>query len=398
MDSSSLESGYLVPNYVIVAGQGEGVDRLIAVIDNTSPNVDRCELFIDARDIKQEEGVDALIQRGNQKLSEYGSKEVYNISFSQSFIDRYRTHFDLGDIGTIKDRKISSGSMDFYLTKIEEVYEEGILTINATFGYDKTSLSDAIKRIESKTASLISAEGGGVIPIASGGTGATTAELARTNLGITPANIGASPTGHTHTADNITNFQSAIRDFLYPVGSIYMSVVSTSPASLFGGSWSAWGAGKVPVGVNTGETEFNTVEKTGGAKTHTLQTTEIPSHNHTQNAHTHTQNSHTHTQDAHTHTQDAHSHDVRVGITHSDGEVASGEYLTSVSLTAGSHRKRYICPQVSAQPAIYYATPAIAGATATNIATTATNNVTGGGGAHNNLQPYITCYMWKRTA
>ena len=55
----------------------------------------------------------------------------------------------------------------------------------------------------------------------------------------------------------------------YPVGSIYMSVVSTSPATLFGGTWSAWGAGRVPVGLDAGQTEFDTVEETGGAKTHT---------------------------------------------------------------------------------------------------------------------------------
>lgn len=55
--------------------------------------------------------------------------------------------------------------------------------------------------------------------------------------------------------------------YVYPVGSIYMSTNNTNPANLFGGSWVAWGSGKVPVGVNTSETEFNTVEKTGGSKT-----------------------------------------------------------------------------------------------------------------------------------
>jgi len=57
-------------------------------------------------------------------------------------------------------------------------------------------------------------------------------------------------------------------DLIYPVGSIYMSVNSTNPSVMFGGTWESWGSGKVPVGVNTEETEFNTVEKTGGEKTH----------------------------------------------------------------------------------------------------------------------------------
>jgi len=56
---------------------------------------------------------------------------------------------------------------------------------------------------------------------------------------------------------------------IYPVGSIYMSVNSTNPGTLFGGTWAAWGAGRVPVGINTSDADFNTVEKTGGTKTHT---------------------------------------------------------------------------------------------------------------------------------
>ena len=55
---------------------------------------------------------------------------------------------------------------------------------------------------------------------------------------------------------------------IYPVGSIYMSVNSTNPSSLFGGTWVPWGSGRVPVGVNTSDGNFNFVEKTGGASTH----------------------------------------------------------------------------------------------------------------------------------
>lgn len=60
-----------------------------------------------------------------------------------------------------------------------------------------------------------------------------------------------------------------ITQFVYPVGSIYINAgVATNPATLFGfGTWVAFGAGKVLVSVNTEDSDFNTVEKTGGAKT-----------------------------------------------------------------------------------------------------------------------------------
>ena len=64
----------------------------------------------------------------------------------------------------------------------------------------------------------------------------------------------------------------------YPVGSIYINAsVATNPATLLGfGTWAAFGAGRVMVGLDAGQTEFDTAEETGGAKTHTLTTGELP--------------------------------------------------------------------------------------------------------------------------
>ena len=65
---------------------------------------------------------------------------------------------------------------------------------------------------------------------------------------------------------------SNIVDIIYPVGSIYMSATMSSAsqvAAALGGTWVAWGSGRVPVGVDTTQTEFNSSEKTGGSKTHT---------------------------------------------------------------------------------------------------------------------------------
>ena len=74
--------------------------------------------------------------------------------------------------------------------------------------------------------------------------------------------------GDTFTAANMTDFESKIYNAIYPVGSIYMSVNNVNPSTLFGGTWVAWGAGRVPVGVDTAQTEFDTVEETGGSKNH----------------------------------------------------------------------------------------------------------------------------------
>ena len=126
-------------------------------------------------------------------------------------------------------------------------------------------------------------------------------------------------------------------DLIYPVGSIYISVKSTNPGTLFGGTWVAWGAGRVPVGVNTSDSSFNTVEKTGGEKTHKLTTNEMPNHGHQTN------------------------------------------------ITLGN--------RTQSGSGIWAAAPGEVDSTWVGQA-----RGVGGSAAHNNLQPYITCYMWKRTA
>lgn len=75
---------------------------------------------------------------------------------------------------------------------------------------------------------------------------------------------------------------SAIMGLVYPVGVVVTLGVSTNPATLFGvGTWTAI-AGKVIVGIDAGQTEFDALDETGGAKTHTLTTDEIPAHGHSE--------------------------------------------------------------------------------------------------------------------
>ena len=145
----------------------------------------------------------------------------------------------------------------------------------------------------------------------------------------------------TNDSGTLVALKQYLRDLLYPVGSIKMTTVNTNPSTYLGGTWVAWGSGKVPVGVNTPETEFATVEKTGGEKTHTLSIDEIPYHQHVI----------------------------------SDVFTDSSQTQTGYRVSSGTFSKnwRYSGSGVD-------------------------SGGRGGNGAHNNLQPYITCYMWKRTA
>ena len=142
----------------------------------------------------------------------------------------------------------------------------------------------------------------------------------------------------------------------WPIGSIFIGAIDTSPATLLGmGTWSEIGQGRVLVGQDTGQTEFDTLLETGGAKTHVLTTGEMPAH--------------THVQDAHTHIQDAHNHST-FGVGTGLGLLGGGAAGVGV----------------------------VGSTVATNQNTTPTNQNTGGGGAHNNLQPYLIVKMWRRTA
>ena len=67
--------------------------------------------------------------------------------------------------------------------------------------------------------------------------------------------------------EELKTTQLRVRETLYPVGSIYMSATMSTVEEVqatFGGTWEAWGSGKVPVGVDPEDTDFDTVEATGG--------------------------------------------------------------------------------------------------------------------------------------
>lgn len=118
-----------------------------------------------------------------------------------------------------------------------------------------------------------------------------------------------------------------------PIGSIYISVINQNPSNYFGGTWEQFANGRTLVGVDTSQTEFNSVEKTGGEKNHKLSVAEMPSHNH-------------------------------------------NAYLYGGNLASAAGRLLF---ETAAGQEFYNSIKS-----------------TGGDQPHNNLQPYITVYMWKR--
>ena len=70
-------------------------------------------------------------------------------------------------------------------------------------------------------------------------------------------------------------------DLVYPIGSIYITTNTVDPSVLFGGKWERYAAGRCLVGYQSGDNEFGTVGATGGEKTHTLTVQELASHKHT---------------------------------------------------------------------------------------------------------------------
>lgn len=175
--------------------------------------------------------------------------------------------------------------------------------------------------------------------------------------------------------------KSEILNQTYPVGSIYISVTNTNPGTLFGGTWVAWAPGRVPVGINTSDTNFSTVEKTGGNSTVTLSIENLPKHNHLVNKHSHGAGSIT------IRSGGTHSHNITLSY---DKDTASGSAKNRVSPNrqGGTTISGNFTENGGDHSHLVSGVTDEAGGSTDYI---------GNDTAHNNLQPYITCYMWKRT-
>lgn len=277
-------------------------------------------------------------------------------------------------------------------------------------------------------------------------------------------------TDTSFVSDNVQDAISEISlanifNLVYPVGSIYMSTVNTNPGTLFGGTWIAWGSGRVPVGVDANDTAFDTVEETGGSKSQsytpagsnaavklTAAQSGVPAHAHGLNSHKHSVGAHSHGLNSHTHSyvkantttggtaitvdqMPSHTHltvnnaagtknaltaNNTVGFYAVSGDTdlpyslragSGGANVSKSSATGGSNTHNHSVGNTSTS------TTAATGSTADSTAfdsgaasgNTANNTAAAASESHNHtftgteatishLQPYITCYMWKRTA
>ncbi len=161
-------------------------------------------------------------------------------------------------------------------------------------------------------------------------------------------------TGTSSTQIATTAFVQSALVGAYPVGSIYMNAtVATNPATLLGfGTWAAFGAGKVPVGLNASDSDFDTVEETGGTKDAI-----IPTHNHTA---------------ASVVDDPGHNHTFTRYSQLQGGTGGSTFWVNATTVNTST--------------------------ATTNITVTTTTANAGESATGKNLQPYIVVYMWKRTA
>ena len=197
-------------------------------------------------------------------------------------------------------------------------------------------------------------------------------------------------------SDLINEALDTLLDRTYPVGSIYMSANNTNPGTVFGGTWQQI-QGKFLLGASSG----HAAGSTGGAETVTLSASQLPAHTHSVSDHTHSVPNHTHTVPAHTHTATAstagvHSHNIRRTMNAASGTARySLEGSTDVykpTLDAGAHTHTITV----ASKAAFSTTSS--GACTTGSAGSGNTGSTGSGSAVGIMPPFLTVYMWQRTA
>ena len=217
------------------------------------------------------------------------------------------------------------------------------------------------------------------------------------------------------TCTKFSNDLATLLDKMYPIGSIYISTSLSTPAqvgSAIGGTWESYGKGQTLVGIDTSQTEFSTVGKTGGNKSNSytpsgsigstgLTISQIPSHTHTYDKANSTTGSHTLTiaeMPSHTHSAGANSDGFAV---HNINQGATGQKATFASVSQGE--QMFYREPTSTGGGQGHTHPISTTSTSTGAAgkgTTSdghTHTFTGTATTLNNLQPYITVYMYKRT-
>ena len=188
--------------------------------------------------------------------------------------------------------------------------------------------------------------------------------------------------------NNLTNLKKELLNQMYPVGSIYISYSSTNPADFFGGEWVVYGDGRVLKGISSGE-----AGKTGGSSTTTLTMSNIPAHTHTYdkvNANTGSQTLTIAEMPSHNHIQKSYWMAVDFGTTPPEewgARLAVGD--SNVKTTETSALYNLLKSEGGNQGHTH------------PISTTSTNTGSAGSTSPTAISvedPYITVYMWRRTA
>jgi hypothetical protein len=343
-------------NVAYIAGEGEGAERKWYEIQKDSENKrnawNREELWIDARDIQSEGEDDTTLtdeeynklieQRAYEKFQENSVMDEYSATVNehnQRYV--YMRDYDLGDWVTIQDRDLSI-EIDAQIVEVTTTLQNNETINDITFEYGKANKTE-IKDIRAMSASV------------------------------------------EEISNNIKYIDKKISDLLnmfYPVGSVYETMDSSfDPNKKWGGTWVRI-KGRVLVGVDENDAYFDVPEKTGGYKKLSIKVENLPSH----------------------------SHDVKVGVTINETKLEGGAnniagqdanwgvtaqgngIVTNKGDTNGFY------PSTRKTTEKYHDGFWINATHKHTASTTVSCASTGGGKGFEVLQPYITCYIWKRTA